>query len=194
MGCPVRGHHGFRAGPARIASEDPHLLLIWWDQCEYSRHFRSGAGGRILRSAAGGRMLRSGAGGRMLRGRRAPLPGRSGRSSRRRLDFEVKTTLTSGPRWGVPRTSIVSTGRISFSLGVISAVTVVPSRVVSTSARRTEPTPAPSGTSEASTVPRGCLAPAARHVHVDSSVRLVSSTSMRWAIPGDRLLRHRRTG
>ena len=65
---------------------------------------------------------------------------------------------------------------------------MVPSSVVSTSARSTEPTAEPSGTSEASTVPRGCLAPAARHVQVASPDWLVSSTSMRWAIPGDRLL------
>ncbi len=65
---------------------------------------------------------------------------------------------------------------------------MVPSRVVSTSARSTEPTSDPTGTSSASTVPRGCLAPAARHVQVESPVRLVSSTSMRCAIPGDRLL------
>ena len=46
---------------------------------------------------------------------------------------------------------------------------MVPSSVVSTSARSTEPTPEPSGTSEASTVPRGCLAPAARQVQVESA-------------------------
>ena len=65
---------------------------------------------------------------------------------------------------------------------------MVPSRVVSTSALSTVPTLDPAGTRPASTVPRGCLAPAARHVQVDSPVRLVSSTSMRCAIPGDRLL------
>ena len=78
--------------------------------------------------------------------------------------------------------------RVSLPLGARRAVTVVPSRLVSTSARNTEPTPDPSGTRVDSTVPRGCLAPTARHVHVDGSVWLVSSTSMRWAIPGDRLL------
>ena len=47
---------------------------------------------------------------------------------------------------------------------------MVPSMVVSTSARTTDPTPAPSGTSVASTVPRGCLAPAARQVQVVSGL------------------------
>ncbi len=49
-------------------------------------------------------------------------------------------------------------------------MTVVPSSVVSTSARSTDPTPDPSGTSAASTDPRGWLAPAARQVHVESPV------------------------
>ena len=57
----------------------------------------------------------------------------------------------------------------AFPFGASRAVTVVPSRVVSTSARSTVPTLVPAGTSPASTVPRGSLAPAARHVHVDSS-------------------------
>ena len=43
-------------------------------------------------------------------GRRAPSRDRRVASSRRRLDLEARTTLTSGPRWGVPRTSILSPG------------------------------------------------------------------------------------
>ena len=55
-------------------------------------------------------------------------------------------------------------------LGARSAVTVVPSRVISTSARSTLPTAVPGGTRPADTVPRGSLAPAALQVQVVSSV------------------------
>ncbi len=80
----------------------------------------------------------------------------------------------------MPTTSIVSIFLgAAFPLGGSRATTVVPSSVDSTSALRTAPAPVPSGTKEASTVPRGCLAPTARHVQVVSSVRLVSSISMR---------------
>ena len=78
--------------------------------------------------------------------------------------------MTSGPFWGVPMISMRSTGFGSLlPLGASSAVTVVPSSVVSTSARSTVPTAVPGGTRSADTVPRGSLAPAARHVHVVSS-------------------------
>ena len=111
--------------------------------------------------------------GRRSAGRRSPSrPSRPSRADRpgERFDFGERTTLTSGPRLGVPLTSIRCALRPSaLALICTSAVTTVPSRVVSISARSTDPTPAPSGTSAASTVPRGCLAPAARQVQVASS-------------------------
>src|SRR5207244_9855688 len=63
----------------------------------------------------------------------------------------------------------------------------------SASARRTSPTLAPAVNSEPSRTPLGCLAPAARHVHVPSSRELVSSISSLTAtaaklVGGDRLL------
>ena len=110
------------------------------------------------------------------------------RRSPRPLD--ARTTFTSGPERGVPSTSMRSVGRLSsFARLGASARTVVPSRVVSTSARRTVPGVVPSGTSAATTVPRGWRAPAARHVHASGETWAVSSMSMRWAIPADTLVR-----
>lgn len=128
-------------------------------------------------------------------GRSRPGRSRSGRSrspSRRRpLDLEARTTDTSGPDWGVPRISIRSTGLVlSLALALVGsrAMTLMPSNVDSTSARTTVPTAVPSGTRSSATVPRGCLAPAARHVHVPSPLLLVNSISILCDIPADTLL------
>ena len=112
---------------------------------------------------------RRGADGRPAGGIRPAGP--SPRSSRRRLRLGGQHHVDVGPALGrAEDLDPVRPGVVTLALGGRRAVTVVPSRVVSTSARSTVPTPVPSGTREASTVPRGCLAPAARHVQAESPV------------------------
>jgi hypothetical protein len=65
------------------------------------------------------------------------------------------------------------------ALGGKRAVIRVPSRSISQSARTRSPTFAPGKSSDASRVPFGWRAPAARQVHVPSGRELVSSMSMR---------------
>ena len=75
-------------------------------------------------------------------------------------------TDTSGARLGVPLTSMrpsVLSGERAGLAGE-SVRTWMPSRLTSTSACSTDPTFSPVGTSDASTVPLGWRAPAARHV------------------------------
>ena len=76
-------------------------------------------------------------------------------------------------------TSSIRSGSARGPFGGRTARTEVPSRLVSTSARRTSPVLEPDGSSDPSTTPLGSRAPAARQVHDPSSRALVSSISMR---------------
>lgn len=106
--------------------------------------------------------------------RRSPLGGR-------RPDAKVTDTPSAGrPE---PKTSIRCTREGTWdavaALGGKTAVTVMPSTPTSTSARSCRPTVPSAGTKLPATTPLGWRAPAARHVQVPSSRRLVSSMSMR---------------
>ena len=104
------------------------------------------------------------------RRRRRPLP-----------EPGARMTETSGARLGVPltsmRPSVFSGDRAGFV--AVSDRISMPSSPTSTSARNTAPTASPGGTRDASTVPLGWRAPAARQVHDPSPVWLVNSMSIR---------------
>ena len=107
---------------------------------------------------------------------RSPLPPRP---------LGASWVVTSGSSRPDPRISRVWAslrGALSGSTEVIS----IPSTMNSASTRSTEPTAAPSGRSEPSMSPLGCLAPAARQVQDPSGRALVSSISRRRDIGASR--------
>ncbi len=111
---------------------------------------------------------------------RSPRSPSSSRSRRRLFDPGAKMTDTSGARLGVPltsmRPSVFSGERAGFADD--NERTSMPSKPISTSARKTAPTDSPGGTRAASTVPLGWRAPAARQVHDPSPIWLVNSMSI----------------
>jgi len=92
--------------------------------------------------------------------------------------FFARVVMTSGSLRPLPRISSRS-GLPLPSFGARTAVISMPSTNCSVSARSRSPTETPSGSSVASTAPRGSRAPAALHVQEPSSRLLVSSISMR---------------
>ena len=185
---------------ARTAGTPPDSTFSAMARCASGRSFRTAStcARPARRRLAFGRMGSSG--GVSKWGRR----GRCGRS-----DFSPSLLAgrsLRGPRFPSSRRSLRAsfcvTGSNGLSLGRISSRPVravfclvgriestrVPSRSVSTSARRTSFTDAPEGTTEDSTTPFGSRAPAARHVQVPSSRLLVSSISMRRDIGAIRYL------
>jgi hypothetical protein len=96
--------------------------------------------------------------------------------------------VTVGSSWPDPMISIRVGATFFWDTGLADR-TVIPSMSMSASARRTSPTLAPPGSTDDSSVPLGCLAPAARQVQVPSGRALVNSISMR-GIAGLNLAEH----